>query len=425
VYCLKKFGDKRRHRAPMERFLLLLLLLIPMILFGQEEIFTVTDPDKAYTRAREMAFEGNYEGARPILLDILVEYPEYSDVRNLLAKTYSWEGKYREARIHFNQITLTDKTNLEVWIADINNELYDANEIVAFSKVTKALEHLPGEPELISLKKKINARLLKQSKAVQEEAVALKGPNREAGNFKHTLGLISNVDIFDQVFDAQYLFGVEYQHQTKIGKVIPRISHASRFQQTGLQYEVDAYPQIDKKNYFYLNYGYSASGIFPRHRAGAEIYKMMSKTMQMSAGLRYIDFRESAVTMFTASVGLYSGNYYFSARPYLTPRNNNPMGYAGSVLARKYGKTGDNYVGLTLSLGVSPESQQLFAGETLLSESLLYVESQQILMEYQFTGKSVANLYKASLGLTRQEFVSQPGEFFLAMTVGFRYNTRF
>ena len=152
---------------------------------------------------------------------------------------------------------------------------------------------------------------------------------------------------------------------------------------------------------------------------------MISKTMEMSAGVRYIDFRESTANMITGSVGLYSGNYYFSARPYLTPRSDAPMGYAGSILARKYGKTGDNYLGLTLSLGVSPESQQLFAGETLLSESLLYVESQQILMEYQFMGKSVANLYKANLGLTRQEFLTQPGTYFLAMTVGFRYNTRF
>jgi len=405
--------------------LFLIVLCIPLVFFGQEDTLAVTDPDRAFLAARKMAFEGDYEAARPILQDILVEYPEYSDVRNLLAKTYSWEGKYDEARLHFNQITLTDKNNLEVWIANINNELYDANETVAFSKVNTALEYLPNEPELISLKKKIDERLLKQAAPKQEETVALSRRNKETGDFKNVLGLISNVDIFDQVYDARYLVGIEYQYQTKIGKIIPRISYANRFQQTGIQYEIDAYPQIDKRNYLYLNFGYSSSSIFPSHRAGVEIYKMMSKTMEMSAGLRYIDFRASTATMITGSVGLYSGDYYFSARPYITPRSDAPMGYAGSILARKYGKTGDNYLGLTLSLGVSPESQQLFAGETLLSESLLYVESQQILMEYQFMGKNVANLYKANLGLTRQEFLSQPGAYFLAMTVGFRYNTRF
>lgn len=405
--------------------LFLIVLCIPLVFFGQEDTLVVTDPDRAFMTARKIAFEGDYESARPILQDILVEYPEYSDVRNLLAKTYSWEGKYDEARSHFNQITLTDKNNLEVWIADINNELYDANETVAFSKVNTALEYLPNEPELISLKKKINERLLKQAPPTQEQTVALSRRNKETGNFKNLLGLISNVDIFDQVYDARYLAAIEYQYQTKIGKIIPRISYANRFQQTGIQYEIDAYPQIDKRKYLYLNYGFSASNIFPAHRAGVEMYRMISKTMEMSAGVRYIDFRESTATMITGSLGLYSGNYYFSARPYLTPRSDAPMGYAGSILARKYGKTGDNYLGLTLSLGVSPESQQLFAGETLLSESLLYVESQQILMEYQFIGKSVANLYKATLGLTRQEFLSQPGAYFLAMTVGFRYNSRF
>ncbi len=405
--------------------LFLIVLCIPLVFFGQENTLAVTDPDRAFMAARKMAFEGDYEAARPILQDILVKYPEYSDVRNLLAKTYSWEGKYDEARIHFNQITLTDKNNLEVWVANINNELYDANEIVAFSKVNTALEYMPDESELISLKKKIDERLLKQAAPAQEQTVALSRRNKETGDFKNTLGLISSVDIFDQIYDARYLAGIEYQYQTKIGKIKPRISYANRFQQTGIQYEINAYPQIDKRKYLYLNYGYSASNIFPAHRAGVEMYRMISKTMEMSAGLRYIDFRESTASMITGSIGLYSGNYYFSARPYLTPRSDAPMGYAGSILARKYGKTGDNYLGLTLSLGVSPESQQLFAGETLLSESLLYVESQQILMEYQFVGKGLANLYKANLGLTRQEFLSQPGAYFLAMTVGFRYNTRF
>ncbi|NND16785.1 MAG: YaiO family outer membrane beta-barrel protein [Eudoraea sp.] len=392
---------------------------------AQEVSVAVTNPDKVFTQARALAFEGDYAAARPLLEAILVEYPEYTDVQNLLAKTYSWEGRYDEARIHFDQITQNEKKNIEVWIADINNELYADNEIVAFSKVNKALEYLPKESELVSLKAKINDRLLKQRTTTQEEKVALGSSNSETGDFTHAVGLISSVDVFDKSYDAQYLMGMEYQYKTKIGKIIPRLSYASRFQQTGVQYELDAYPRIDKKNYLYLNYGYSASDIFPSQRAGAEIFKMVSKTSELSAGVRYLDFRASTATMITGSYGVYTGNYYFSARPYITPRSDNPSGYSGSFLARKYGRTKDHYVGATISLGVSPESQQLFAGETLLSESILYVGSQQILMEYQFTGRNLANLYKAQLGVTRQEFVSQPDTYFLAMTVGFRYTTRF
>jgi hypothetical protein len=56
---------------------------------------------------------------------------------------------------------------------------------------------------------------------------------------------------------------------------------------------------------------------------------------------------------------------------------------------------------------------------------LLFVESQQLLFEYQFTGKSLTNSYRASLGVTRQELVFDPGTFFWALTAGFRYHTKF
>ena len=410
----------------MKRLIYMLpFLLLPLFVIAQQASMATTDPDQAFLEARKMAFDGSYEESRTILQAILEKYPEYSDVRNLLAKTYSWEGEYEKARSHFNRITTYDKTNLEVWVADIKNELYDGKEIVAFSKVNTALVHLPKEQELVNLKEKINKRLIRLSEPEQETNVAKGSRANENSTFQHALGLISGIDVFDQVYDTQYFVGAEYRYKLKFTQLIPRITYANRFSMTGLQFELDAYPKLSKTGYLYMNYGYSDSPIFPNHRAGLEVFDMLSKTMEFSVGGRYIDFRESKVMILTGSLCLYKGNYYFSARPYITPRSENPTGYAGSLMVRKYGKTGDHFIGLTAGMGVAPESQQLFAGDTLLSEAILYVESQQILLDFQFTGKKTANLYRANVGITRQEFVSLPGEFFFAFSAGLQYFSRF
>ena len=266
---------------------------------------------------------------------------------------------------------------------------------------------------------------MKLNDTPQESDIAKSSRETEKGDFQHALGIISGLDVFDQTFDPQYLVGAEYRYKLKFAQLIPRITYANRFSMTGLQFELDAYPKLSKTNYLYLNYGYSSATIFPNHRVGLEVFEMLSKSVEFSVGGRYIDFRESKVMILTGSAGLYKGNYYFSARPYITPRSDAPTGYAGSLMVRKYGKTGDHFIGLTAGMGVAPESQQLYAGGALLSESVLYVESQQILLDFQFTGKKVSNLYRANVGLTRQEFVSQPGEFFLAINAGIQYFSRF
>ena len=77
-------------------------------------------------------------------------------------------------------------------------------------------------------------------------------------------------------------------------------------------------------------------------------------------------------------------------------------------------------------MGYSPEIKQLISdSDIILAQTLLFVESQQLLFEYQFTGNSLTNSYRASLGITRQELVFDPGKFFLALTAGFRYHTKF
>jgi YaiO family outer membrane protein len=401
--------------------------LFLMFFFQQgkaQELAYHGNPDTSFFTARDLAFEGHHSTARDTLQRILSKYPDYADVRSLLAKTYSWDGNHNEARRHFNKITSVERQNKEVWIAAVKNEIYAENYTIALGLANKALSFIEADSDLRELQDEIIKEIYKIQNASWKNSEESR--ESESKSYKNSIGVINSVDAFDIVYDPMIYSSAEYIRETKLGKIIPRVNYSHRFNINGLQYEMDLYPKISKTLYAYANYGYSNSEIYPNHRAGAELYGNLKNAMEVSAGLRYLDFVTSRAIIYTGSFGLYKGNYYFSLRPYITPRTDGPIGISGSILARKYFKDRENYFGTNLILGYSPEIKQLISdSDIILAQTLLFVESQQLLFEYQFTGKSLTNSYRASLGVTRQELVFDPGTFFWALTAGFRYHTKF
>ncbi len=410
-------------------FLVPFLLFQTLLVLGQEATYK-GNPDSSFLNARDLAFSGNRKEAQDSLKQILTVYPEYIDVRNLLAKTYSWEGNYDSARKEFNKITSLEKGNKEVWIASINNELYAGNFPTALGLSNKALVYLKGDADIIFL----------QRQAFDNISTAESGLSQSShGNItrdsliasqklenKNRISIYNTLDVFDIVFDPMIASSIEFKRETKMGSIVPRINYAHRFDIDGLQYEIDLYPKFSKSFYGYLNYGFSLSTIFPDHRAGAELYANLPNTMEISLGGRYLEFNRITAKIITASAGWYSGNYYFSLRPYLTlPEGQNRVGFSGSILMRNYLKDKFNYLGLNASAGYAPELRQLRAGDILLAQTLLHIESQQLNLEYQFTGLSERNTYRANLGVIRQELAFDPGKFVWAITAGFAYQVKF
>ncbi|NER11263.1 outer membrane protein, YaiO family [Muriicola jejuensis] len=396
------------------------LLGLPLKLKAQEAAFP-KDPDRSLKRAMELAGEGKREEARDTLRNILAYYPEYTDVSNLLAKTYSWDGDYTQARNLFNRITSSEKSNKEVWEAAIRNEIYAKNKHTAIGLANKALIYLPEDADLRGLR---NSILESWDEKGTDTGTEAEKAEEQEGN-RNFVALFSSADLFDVVFDPMYYTGVEFNFGTDLGKIIPRINYSNRFGIDGIQYELDLYPKFSKSVYAYINYGYSQSEIYPEHRVGGDLYVNLPGGVETSLGARYLSFTDSEVTIFTGSAGLYKGNYYFSLRPYVTPRNNNTLGISGVLNARRYLKDANNYIGLTAGMGFMPEFRQFLANSVLVAETLLFVESQQLLMEYQFSFNSNPSIYRIHLGLTRQEFVFAPGNFFWAFSAGLRYQVGF
>ncbi len=372
----------------------------------------VMDPEAEFLKARELAFAGNGREARQILTGILEQHPRYSDAQTLLANTYRWEGDYSRARKHLNRVTSRDRENEDAWISAIHNERQAGNMSIALGLANKALNFL-GENETIS---KMRAQILGTYMEGEEAE-----KTETAVTYRNQISLSNRIEAFDQYYDPMMYTSLEYQRRTKYGKVIPRLNYSNRFGVGAIQYDLDLYPTLSRTFYAFANYGYSDSELYPNHKGALELYANLPRAMEASLGARYLDFRNVQATLLTASVGIYRGNYYMNIRPYLSiVGGRGPVG-SGSMTVRKYLTNNFNYLGLTASFGYSPELRQLFNGNVLQAESVLFLESQQFFMEYQFGPGKGRHLYRAQLGVGRQEYLLESGAFFWVVSGGLTY----
>lgn len=381
----------------------------------------VTDP---LIHARELAGAGQYAEARKILATNLEQNPEDRDFQTLYAKTYSWEGNYPEARRVLNSITSNHRQEAEAWRASVRNEIYTENWSLALGMVNKALTYLPEDPVLQQLRAQILSGHQAELQATSEPKEAVKKDRVEKPLTNHGLFLRSSAEAFSTTFKPMYSQQVGFEWVGKAGKFIPAVQADRRFDIDGVQFQLDAYPRIDKKIYAYLGYAYSTAAIFPDHRLGGELYYNTENRWEFSAGARYFKFRDGDALVYTGSAGKYNSNDYWSARTFVTLDDSGVPAISGLLLGRRYFKDALNYLGLSIGYGYNTELRQLRDGDELISSTLLFVQSQQLGIEYQWhPGKISA--WKLSLRGMRQEFAFDPGTYFLSLNLGLEYRLLF
>lgn len=435
----------------------LILFFGLLCIFGRGQDVAYNDANEtSYEKAHQLAYNGNHRSAKNILIQVVSKYPKNIEARALLASTYSWSGQYVEARDEFNKITSYERSNSAIWISAVKNELYAKQNATALGLANKALFHLKSNTEIERLrkiameriqnkkypelgwhntksplktnktsKKKLENKTIPKEKEVDlEESIEAKTPvAKEALN--NRIAIRNAFTVFDQRYDPVIYSSVSLRRQTLAGSIIPRINYSHRNGTHGLQYDVDFYPKFSKRFYAYLNYGYSNASIYPNHKMGGDLYVNLPGAIEFSAGGRHIRFASRNISVITNSLGHYRGNYYFSLRSYITPKPGNLTSISGNLLVRKYLKDAENYFGVNVGMGYSPELRQLISNDELLAETLLYVESQRLSLEYQFTGKKNPNAYRANMGVTRQELAFDSGSFFWGISAGLTYQVKF
>jgi YaiO family outer membrane protein len=381
--------------------------------------------DELFSLARQKAFNGEREESRRICSIILTRSPGYADVKILMGRTYAWDGNRNEARRLFREVIIADEDNLDAYTALIDVELWDDKPETALAEADKALAFYPNNTDLLLKKVKALLALKREDEALlvlsRIEAIdpACK-PCREireslkAAKFKHTFSANVAMDYYDKVFDPMYYSAIQFGTKTKAGTVIGRVNYAYRFNQSGVQPEVDYYPGLWKGAYGYFNYGFTTSSLFARHRIGAEVYQSLPHSLEASLGVRYLNFGgASDVTIYTGSLGWYYKNYWFAVRPYITPGNGS-FSRSLNVIARRYFKDANNYIGLTGGAGFSPDQRRIQSNEGLLSNNIYFLESQKAELNIQ---KSIRYnmVWTLDLSYSHQELSFSYGDFLNVM----------
>ncbi len=344
-------------------------LNLPALLFAQVQtnVPAGVDPDDLFAQARRLAFSGRREEARKICVSILEGAPAYEDVRTLLGRLYAWDHQYDQAERELKRVLDSNPGHLDARKALIDVELWSDQPDAALRTADAGLAGSPDDQELL-YKKARALKMLGNNTAAAETARQILRLNPASKEARTLLSDVEELirrfqarveytqDRFDKTFDPWHLVSVSLSRRQAFGTVIGRVNLARRFGQTAAQYEMDVYPKFGKGVYAYLNGGYSDSPIFPKIRAGAELYTGLPKGFEASFGARRLRFTSSSVTIYTGSLGLYVGNYWISLRPYVTPGSTGSS-VSGSLSVRRYLEGADSYVGVQVGAGSAPDER--------------------------------------------------------------------
>ena len=398
---------------------------------GQEKVYN-GNPDTSFETARNLAFNQQRKAAQDTLLNILSKYPNYNEIRTFLATTYSWDGDYKKARKTFATALENDAKSKETWIAAIKNELWADMPYAALEMANNALQIFPNDPELLYVKASAQENTNNPLDALSTiQSVLDQNPaDQKAKHYKKNLnilvrknaiGINTSLELYSSVFDPMQYYSIKYSRQTKYGSITPKLNLNRRFNENGAQFEVDLYPKIRKGLYAYVNVGVSNSFLFPDVKYGAELYQSLPKSFEVSAGFRTLKY-SSTTNIYTGSIGWYTGNSYWSFRPYFTPGETGTS-TSGTLTYRKYRSDADNYLGVSIGMGFSPEFNQFAFSST--DPAIVNLESQKFNIGYYFTTSNKQNAWGAQMGVSHQEIIFDQGNFFWIYSVALSWELKF
>ncbi|MDI9866515.1 YaiO family outer membrane beta-barrel protein [Flectobacillus sp. DC10W] len=375
---------------------LLLFLTLSSLCFQSYSQAPTLDSDELFKLARTAAFEQkNYPLAVSYCQQALKKSPDYQDIRVFLGRIYIWTDKTDSARAELGQVLSVNPKNKEALSSMIDLEYWNDHPQEALSICETTLGYYPNDTEIL-LKK---AKALKDLKKFDEGLSIVNGvikrepQNTEArtlaarmqDNSRQVFATLSyDFFYFDKNYNSSlheqpwHLTSISVSRGSQVGSFIGRVTHAKRFGDDGIQFEVDGYPRISKTFYSYVNFGYSPNlPVFPTFRNGISLYANLPKSFEGEIGYRYLKFSDET-WIYTGSLGKYIGNYWFNLRAFLVPSNSD-ISQSYTFTTRYYFGGSFDYFSLGIGTGISPD------------------ESRNVLLE----GGRKLNTFKINLGYSK------------------------
>ena len=390
----------------------------------------IQNVDNAFEDARNYAFEGDYDQAESLLLEILEDSPDYHEVRVFLARMYSWNERYNDALENTEYILNQQPDHSEALDLHVTVKLWDGQPAEADRWADEALSHHATSDKFWLQKARAQLALENYRAAMDaiDQAERINPSNSDISGLKtsvreerqrYTVTISATHDRYTEIFDPQTLSYLQVSRSTRLGSVIGRVNYADRFGGDGFQAEIDWYPPIMDGIYLYTNAGVSNSFLFPSFRGGFEPYFRLPRNFEASAGLRYLNYSGSEIWIYTGSLTHYRGNWMVRLRPFFTTGGDG-ISNSYNLNFRRYFADRDTYIGLNGGFGFTPE-ERFFQD---IDEELFFFKSQYA--ELEASRRLRYNLVIFSrLSLTRQEMRFDPGQYYFITTGEFGVKFRF
>jgi len=410
--------------------------------FAQENAMPgVKNFKNEFSKARELAFNGQREDARTICYALLKEKPNFTPARILIGRTFSWDKKYDEARLELQKVLDLDFDNKDAILASIDCEKWSGELSKALYYCDYGLSFYPREEKIIIKKIGLLQDKGLESKSLQaiNELLEINPASSEgirlfkkykSGSRRYTLALKHDFEHFKEPYIRRWhVTSLQVSRKNSWGSLIGKVNVGDLVsggeslwsKEVSKQFELDAYPRVTRTSYMYLNYGYSPDNLFPEHRAGAEWYQKLPSKFEASAGIRFMKFNGSSgsknVYIYTGSIGKYYRHYWFSLRGYFTPKNSK-VSKSFLLTTRRYLSDAKQYIGVEAGLGTSPDE---FRGNTSNFETYTS-DSYKLRLAYQdqFLDKRFTYLLRA--GIEKEEYRVNDNRNILSLSIKLSYN---
>lgn len=326
------------------------------------------DQDSLIAKARRFAYEHNYNKATEILKPLVAAKGD-PELLVLLGRIYSWDKQADSARTILGKVISQNKSYIDAYCALSDLEFWEKKYDTALLVTRQGLLQDSTNTELLIREARIlyNQSDYRQALLVIGKLQALAPGNMEArilaGQIRdkispNRIGIKYDYVHFNKQFpDPWHYISLDYTLKHKSGTYTARINYANRFASDGIQYELEAYPVLSRRFYMYLNAAYSDNaGVFPKWKSGVSLFANLPAAFEAELGIRHLYFTSDAF-IFTAAMGKYVNRFLLQARAYLSPSGQN-MSSTYSLSGRYYyGIGGDNYVGLNVGAGISPDDR--------------------------------------------------------------------
>jgi len=291
--------------------------------------FSQQDTDSLFISARADAEKKAYVHAIEKMQKLHSDYPENTDYTLYLARVYFWNQNYTEAGITLQPLLEKDSINQEVLDLKIVLDLASENFESAISNSIMGKEKFPDKRSFYTLQQAI---ALEKSEKNQEAKTVLNEIGKEDSYYKEAsyvktqilrkqkntiaVGHLNN-SFSNPSFSPWQLSHIEYSRRKEKIAYVGRVNYGYVFGNDALQAEVDVYPKLSKNGYMLLNIGFSGENfVFPEWRITGEYFHTY-KNWNASAGVRYLKFTATEVTLFTAHVAYNLNDWQFGYRTFL------------------------------------------------------------------------------------------------------------